>query len=660
MTLISKVNYRKDIDGLRAIAVLSVIFSHLNIPGFSGGFIGVDIFFVISGFLITRQILDESNNFSIANFYERRIRRIFPALFVVIAFVMVIGALIFNFRAFKDLGQSATATTLFSSNILFWYRGGYFAASSLEKPLLHTWSLAVEEQFYLLFPILLLIIRRYFNKKYFQIIFTIGVGSLFASIWSVHTYPEATFYLAPTRAWEIIAGSILAMRIISPLHTTVQRNLFSALGCVLIFYSIFNYTDQTIFPGFNAIPPVLGTCLIIYSGIGEYSVIGKVLQAKPMVFIGLISYSLYLWHWPLIAFSKYYLLRELNLIDTFMIISITFFIAIISFKFIEKPFRGNNSLIIKSSNLFAFAVIVMTVSALCGLLVSMENGMPNRYNEANSAIMRLEERDAEWKESAEIMMKNSSKLIGNASALPSFVLWGDSHAQALVPAISSVAKKYALSGIGISGHPPVLGLDIEGLPYSEAERNEVAISLIKHRPELKTVIIAARWVMYDDGHQFKNELPIINHRLKEVSQTNNVNSSNSVFLRSALFKTVTTLLALNRKVVVVMNVPEIGFNVPALHFISKIKNESYDYLLPTKMEYLERNKSVYDIFSDLSSLKGVNIIYPELYLFDEKDRAKVINDNNLLYRDDDHLSGYGAEFIAPVFEKIFMELTVAK
>jgi len=652
--------YRKDIDGLRAIAVSAVIFSHLNIPGFAGGFVGVDIFFVISGFLITTIILNQSETFSIVNFYARRIRRILPVLFVVIAFVMAIGALIFNFRAFKDLGQSVTATSLFLSNILFWYRGGYFSTSSIEKPLLHTWSLAVEEQFYILFPILIIVIRKFLFQRYFLILLLIGFTSLVASIWSVNKYPDATFYLAPTRAWELIAGSLLAFEVKAPIHIKINKNIIATLGIFLIAYSILIFNEKTIFPGFNAIFPVLGTVLLIHSAKVEKTVISKVLETKALVFIGLISYSLYLWHWPVVAFSKYYLLRELNKNDILTILLIILILSIISFKFIEQPFRRDSLFKNKLSIPFIFFGVVTLIFALSGLWVSVENGMPYRYSDANADIMRIEKRDAELLKFIEARTENGKVLLGDDTALPTFILWGDSHAQALMPAISAMANKYSMSGFGVPGHPPVVDLDIMELPYSEAERNEVIMSFIKNRPELKTVIIAARWAMYANGNQFKNESPKINHQLRDVTNANISETKNSEILRLGLTKTIRALLQMNRKVFIVMDVPEIGFNVPALHFVSHIKREDYSFLLPTKNEYIERNQKVREIFSELELLNGVAIINPEINLFEENGRVKVKMGKYLLYKDDDHLSVDGAEFVAPAFENLFKNMPLTK
>ena len=288
------IKYRPDIDGLRAIAVLSVIFFHTGISGFSGGFVGVDVFFVISGYLITSIILKDikSGEFSIARFYERRIRRIFPPLFTVITFTVVVSAFLFDSNSFESFGRSITATTFFCSNVLFWKESGYFDASSITKPLLHTWSLAVEEQFYIFFPLLLIGITRFSKNRYLQWIVGISLVSLMMSIIGVYTHQVITFYLLPTRAWELLFGSFLSLEVIPKLESNVQRNLVSFIGLSLIIFSICFYTESTLFPGVAALAPVLGASFIIHSGKGGASIVKKLLSYKPIVYIGLISYSL--------------------------------------------------------------------------------------------------------------------------------------------------------------------------------------------------------------------------------------------------------------------------------------------------------------------------------------------------------------------------------
>ena len=277
----AKMKYRPDVDGLRAVAVLAVIFYHAGFKFFSGGFVGVDVFFVISGFLITKKIADNirADEFTFIGFYEKRIRRIFPALFTTIFFALIIGSLIYNAPTFKDLGQSATATTLFASNILFWFESGYFDSPSALKPLLHMWSLSVEEQFYMALPLLLVFLFRFFKKHVRTFLAVIAGLSFIAVTYSLGQDPSAAFYLTHGRIWELLLGSLLALTNVGTIKTS-QRNLLSAGGILMILASIVIYSEETLFPGVAAALPVLGSVLIILGGIGGESLVGKVLSTK--------------------------------------------------------------------------------------------------------------------------------------------------------------------------------------------------------------------------------------------------------------------------------------------------------------------------------------------------------------------------------------------
>ncbi|MEI8033233.1 MAG: acyltransferase family protein [Chlorobiaceae bacterium] len=498
--------YRPDIDGLRAIAVLSVIFFHTGVPGFSGGFVGVDIFFVISGFLITSIILKDiqKKKFSIANFYERRIRRIFPALFPVIGFSFVVGAYLFDADAFKSLGKSITATTLFSSNVLFWRESGYFAAPSLEKPLLHTWSLAVEEQFYIIFPLALVFIHRYLKSRYFTWILIAIILSLGASVYGIYHYAGATFYLVPTRAWELLIGSILAFGVLPKLSSASLRNVLSITGLGFIIYSVGFYTEATLFPGPNAITPVLGAWLIIYSNMGEEkAIVNKLLSVRPLVFIGLISYSLYLWHWPFVAFAKYLLFRPFNGYESAGIIFTSLAVSTLSWKYIEQPFRGKQMLLQNRKKLFALSGALMIVASCIGGV---------SYNNGSVFWPRIERK---WY-SPDPWNGAIPPKIGCMTAKPSFVILGDSHAEALAPALIEQGKKNNKSGFIITGGgtTPLLGVEktyvtgSSSLSYINCHQfTERALDFIKVHQEITHVILISRWIQNASGHEYKLEEP---------------------------------------------------------------------------------------------------------------------------------------------------------
>jgi peptidoglycan/LPS O-acetylase OafA/YrhL len=278
--MLSKLQYRADIDGLRAVAVLSVLFYHAGMRLFSGGFVGVDVFFVISGYLITSIIINEikANEFHLVNFYERRIRRIFPVLFAVVAFTLLCGALLYDAKNYTDVGNSAISATLFYSNIHFWSQSGYFEKVSTLRPLLHAWSLSVEEQFYIAFPILVLLIRRFLKSRFALSLTLAAVISFVLSVYKVQQDATSAFYLMQYRAWELLIGSILGLRIVPIKTNPVMRNIFSLTGITMILASVTLYSHETPFPGAAALVPVMGSALVIYSGQNGTSLIGKILS----------------------------------------------------------------------------------------------------------------------------------------------------------------------------------------------------------------------------------------------------------------------------------------------------------------------------------------------------------------------------------------------
>jgi peptidoglycan/LPS O-acetylase OafA/YrhL len=335
--------YRAEIDGLRALAVVPVILFHAGFELFSGGFVGVDVFFVISGYLITKILIEdiENDRFSFLSFYERRARRILPALFFVM-FVSIPFAWIWMLPSqMTDFSQSLVAVSLFGSNVLFWRESGYFDSAAEEKPLLHTWSLAVEEQYYVLFPIFLFLAWGYGKNRVFWMIVVMASISLLLSEWGWRNSAIANFYLAPTRAWELFAGSIAAFVV---LKRGVQKNEFlSLLGLAAIVFSIFAYDESTPFPSLYALVPVLGVVMLICFA-GKETVTARLLSTKVFVGIGLISYSAYLWHQPLFAFARIRLIEHPS--PAWMVaLSVTSIVlAYLSWRYVEQPFRNKEKL----------------------------------------------------------------------------------------------------------------------------------------------------------------------------------------------------------------------------------------------------------------------------------------------------------------------------
>lgn len=334
--------YRAEIDGLRAIAVIPVILFHAGFSLFSGGFVGVDVFFVISGYLITTILINDIENkrFSIVTFYEKRARRIIPALFLVMMLCVPLAWMLLADASLGKFGTGLIGVSIFLSNVVFWQQQGYFDESAELNPILHTWSLAVEEQYYVLFPIFLFFAWRFGKNKVFWIILIIAAMSLFLSEWGWRNQATANFYLSPTRAWELLAGSIAAF--ITHNQGVQKNNYLASLGLAAIIFTVFAYDASTPFPSLYALIPVLGTVLLVLYA-SEETFAARLLSARAFVGIGLISYSAYLWHQPVFAFFRVYSNQiSLNWLAALALITITLFLSYMSWRYIEKPFRNKN------------------------------------------------------------------------------------------------------------------------------------------------------------------------------------------------------------------------------------------------------------------------------------------------------------------------------
>jgi peptidoglycan/LPS O-acetylase OafA/YrhL len=380
-------SYRPDLDGLRAIAVLSVILFHAHIPHFDGGFVGVDVFFVLSGYLITQILQNEIDRgrFSFLKFYERRIRRIFPALFTVALACTAAGIVLFPPQQLRDFARSMLAMTIFSSNVYFTKTSsplGYFGEQSGVRLLLHTWSLAVEEQFYFGFPILLLLLNRFARRYVRAILFCFLILSLALSIRGVKVAPIGTFYLVRGRAWELLIGCLIALKPVPPLRSYLARTLLGVAGLAGIVFAVFTYNAATLFPGAAAIPPCLGAGLIIYAGEAGDSLLKRVMGVAPLVFLGVLSYSLYLWHWPILAITKYYypyyfIAPRLTVVPLLLCLLLSF----LTFEFIETPFRVRHSAAGKHGNKPLWIGLCASASlALIAFALDASNGFPRRFH----------------------------------------------------------------------------------------------------------------------------------------------------------------------------------------------------------------------------------------------------------------------------------------
>ncbi len=371
--------YRREIDGLRALAVVPVILFHAGIQGFSGGFVGVDIFFVISGYLITSIIVAEleTDNFTIAGFYERRARRILPALFFVMLVSLPLAWWLLLPHELIAFGRSIIAVIVFASNILFWQESDYFATDSELIPLLHTWSLAVEEQYYVIFPVLLLVCWKLGLRWLTTIIATIAIVSLGLAEWGWRHDASGNFYLLPSRAWELMAGAgcALYLRHKTPPTGTISQ-LLSLSGLGLLLLSVLWLDDTIPFPSLYAILPVLGTSLIILFA-HDNNWAGKLLSLPVFVGIGLISYSAYLWHQPMFAFARLYYADEPALLVMLGLTVLAFILAFVSWRFIERPFRQPRQF--NRQQIFIMALTGSVVFVVVALVLIVLEGIPARF-----------------------------------------------------------------------------------------------------------------------------------------------------------------------------------------------------------------------------------------------------------------------------------------
>jgi peptidoglycan/LPS O-acetylase OafA/YrhL len=376
-------NYRADITGLRAVAVLAVLAFHSNFHAFSGGYVGVDIFFVISGFVISSTIFAqiESDKFRLVDFYERRIRRIIPAFAVMTLVVLLLSLVLLYPSEITDLAKSAIASSLSASNIFFWDSSGYFESPSMGKPLLHTWSLGVEEQFYLGFPLLVVTIGKVRKNLRPIIIGGLALISFGVSAYYVGHDPASAFYLPQSRVWELLIGALLAEEIVPLPKPRLAREIIAGAGILAIAAAIKLYDPSTPFPGVAALLPCIGVAAVIMVGSAGETLTGRFLRFPPLVFIGLISYSLYLWHWPIIVYQRIGRIVDTGgpaIIDNALAVLLAFPIAYLSWRFIEQPFRRVNREARVAPVLGPLAASALVCAIGVGIVAT--RGLPERFS----------------------------------------------------------------------------------------------------------------------------------------------------------------------------------------------------------------------------------------------------------------------------------------
>jgi len=669
--------YRSEIDGLRSIAVIPVILFHAGFEFFSGGFIGVDVFFVISGYLITTILIEDIENkrFSVLNFYERRARRILPALFFVMLCSIPFALLWMTPWELKDFSQSLVAVSLFASNILFWRKSGYFAEASEENTMIHTWSLAVEEQYYILFPLFLFLAWRYGKNRVFWIIVVLAAVSLALSEWGWRNKDSANFFLLPTRAWELFTGSITAF--IIQKNGVKNNNILSFIGFSAIIFSIFVYDKNTPFPSVYALVPVIGVALIILFA-NRQTYIAKLLSTKLLVGVGLISYSLYLWHQPLFAFARIRSIDAPSQALMVLLIVASIILAIFSWKYIEQPFRRKSGLLKNRKQVFTTSIIGILIFIILGLAGHISKGFIQFYpKKIQLKIQLIDSAKRSVNPYREKCHLSENKIKHPREGCVDFlidgkaqvVMLGDSHSDAISYNVQELLKKnnissYAISYSGCIGFPGLYRVDNRNINYKCHEYN---LSMLEYARNIgaKTLIITSRFPLYLNGNRYDNELggleeggaayvDLIKYKETPLPFDSDIRRKRvKDFYQKALKK-----LLQEFNVVLVYPIPEAGWYVPE-YVIKQMRiggNNNHTLL----SSYNNRNNDVFEVFNNVDSNKLFRVLPAKTFCNKLENKCYLSDDKGVYYRDDDHLSAYGAKLLAPSILKEVSKSIVKK
>jgi peptidoglycan/LPS O-acetylase OafA/YrhL len=621
--------FRADIQGLRAIAVMAVVLYHADHSLLPGGFVGVDIFFVISGFLISGILMNELDRgaYSLAGFYRRRIRRLFPALYVMLAVVLAGGSILLPPRALRELGHTAVTTVFFVSNFEFLKLSGYFAGDSQLKPLLHTWSLAVEEQFYIFFPPFLALLWRRWRKHFRLIILMVAVISLAVSAWAVRPHPSAAFYLAPSRVFELLIG-VLVARVALPAHVSqTQRNVISLAGLGMLLASAAGFDDSTPFPGLAALVPCCGTTLMILAGTGKESLGGRIIGASVIVtFLGDISYSLYLWHWPFLVFGRYFFAAPLTGPQAGVLILASIAAASLSWKFVERPFlawRGSPAAVLGLG-----ASMMAAGTAVAGVL-ALSDGLPSRFSPETLRLFASADdhnhRQAECHNSEirEIPYEKNC-IFGDTKAPPTAAVWADSHGGELVVALGERLAKSGRSIMQVtsSACPPALDYQPHDRPLCIAH-NRSTFERITHDQRIGTVILAANFI--------RNSPADWPH------------------LSSGFARVVEGLRAAGKEVIIVYQIPVQPFDPPiGLGLSNAFGRPLYDYGIKSAV-FAAETRDITEFLDRLSNRTGSIAFRPERALCDEVVCHAYSESLGSLYFNDEHVDLVGARLLVNSF-----------
>ena len=644
--------YRAEIDGLRALAVLPVILFHAGFEWFSGGFVGVDVFFVISGYLITTIIISEmaEGKFSIVNFYERRARRILPALFFVMSACLPFAWLWLAPNDLKDFGQSLVAVSTFSSNILFWQQSGYFDTAAELKPLLHTWSLAVEEQYYILFPIFLMLTWRLGIKWVLILLSVVFLLSLGVAQWGAYYKPSATFFLLPTRGWELLVGVFAAFYLKHNTHLKSHflNQVLSLLGFGMIVYSIVAFDKTTPFPSLHALIPTIGTGLLILFAVPK-TLIHKLLSLKFIVGIGLISYSAYLWHQPFLAFARHRLLGDVSDFILIVLCTASLVMAWFSWKFVEAPFRNRKTLTRKK--IFFFSIVCMALFSSLGISMHLKNGYEDRVSFSEELANSFKRPSLEncFDTPFNHSVEEWGCILGRSEGRINFILFGDSHSLSFKTLIDQKAKEKDVKVFytGSSGCLPFLGIYPKRNDQYENNcnlLNERIFELAKSN-DVDGIILSARWSYYTygdygySGAQLVSNLPEGPFSLQKSIDT----------FTTALERTVDNYNSIDVPIHLITQPPHQKYPPQSVYFRIAKGMGSVESLSVRRSDFDRLNEIPINAFYKYESkinIYNITDLFCDEYvcLIGERDRS--------FYFDEDHLGTYGALKLEKVIDNI--------
>jgi peptidoglycan/LPS O-acetylase OafA/YrhL len=697
MAMEMRSGYRAEIDGLRAVSVLGVLLFHAGL-GLPGGYVGVDVFFVISGFLISGIILRDldAGSFTLRRFWARRIRRIVPAVSVVTCLSLVAGYWLLDPSALEDLSESAIAQALLYANIFFLRDSGYFSEAADLKPLLHTWTLAVEEQFYLLFPLALALIHKLGKRRIFLVLAVAAALSLVVGIDRIETSPSECFYLLPMRAWELLAGALLAVAQ-HRIHLTRRRAEWlgwAGLGMILV--AMFSFSAETPFPGSAALLPVAGAAAFIASSCNRTPMAARLLSTRPAVFLGLISYSLYLWHWPLFSLSKHVFI-DVTIGIRLSLVALSVILAYLSWRLIENPFR-HSRLLGGERRTFAFGAATVLVILGSSHWIRAADGIPRRLSEHELTLVE----DITWRGRDFFVRRGLPRAIGAHPAkgiiaearqdgdglelnqtqqaeivrrtVPDFVYWGDSHGMMLGDLVDRSASEYGLAGEAYltAARPPVPGLWRPSWSEDEIEECLTQNRRIKEsilQRGVANVVLVGRWSVYASGRT-PLEAGDPSHLLDSLatdeagmSARENTPKSAIAAIRRQLDAMVQELSDAGVRVWILKQVPETDDLKSARHFYQAQRFPFVDlpdlYSVSLEVHRL-RQRHAEMIFAGLSA-PGLTVIDPSPAFFANEAKRLHVYSERSHYRDDDHLTRYGADrFLGETFDGIFAVMVESK